>query len=62
MSSRNRDNTHLDVYLDRYELHQNNVVTTYYEGFQNAATQQRYEKINTALSNGYLYDVMKKLR
>ena len=57
MSSRNRDNTHLDVYLDRYELHQNNVVTTYYEGFQNAATQQRYEKINTALSNGYLYDV-----
>ena len=61
MSSRNRDNTHLDVYLDRYELHQNNVVTTYYEGFQNAATQQRYEKINTALSNGYLYDVMKKL-
>lgn len=61
MSSKNRDNTHLDVYLDRYELHQNDVVTTYYEGFQNVATQQRYEKINTALSNGYLYDVMKKL-
>lgn len=61
MLSKNRDNTHLDVYLDRYELHQNDVVTTYYEGFQNVATQQRYEKINTALSNGYLYDVMKKL-
>ena len=61
MPSKNSDNSHLDVYLDRYELHQNDVVTTYYEGFQNAATQQRYEKINTALSNGYLYDVMKKL-
>lgn len=56
-----KDNSHLDVYLDRYELHQNDVVTTYYEGFQNAATQQRYEKINTALANGYLYDVMKEL-
>ncbi len=55
------DNSHLDVYVDRYELHQNDVVTIYYEGFQNAATQQRYEMINTALSNGYLYDVMKKL-
>lgn len=61
MPSKNSDNSHLDVYLDRYELHQNDVVTTYYEGFQNAATQQRYEKINTALSNRYLYDVMKKL-
>lgn len=61
MPSKNSDNSHLDIYLDRYELHQNDVVTTYYEGFQNAATQQRYEKINTALSNGYLYDVMKKL-
>ncbi len=61
MPSKNSDNSHLDVYLDRYELHQNDVVTTYYEGFQNVATQQRYEKINTVLSNGYLYDVMKKL-
>ena len=40
MPSKNSDNSHLDVYLDRYELHQNDVVTTYYEGFQNAATQQ----------------------
>lgn len=55
------DNVHLDVYLDRYELHQNDVVTTYYEGFQNAATQQRYEKINTELANGYLYQIMEKL-
>ena len=56
-----KDNSHLDVYLDRYELHRNDVVTTYYEGFQNAATQQRYEKINTELANGYLYKIMEKL-
>lgn len=58
---KNNDNAHLDVYLDRYELHQNDVVTTYYEGFQNAATQQRYEKINTELANGYLYQIMERL-
>lgn len=58
---KNNDNSHLDVYLDRYELHRNDVVTTYYEGFQNAATQQRYEKINTELSNGYLYKIMERL-
>lgn len=57
----NNDNSHLDVYLDKYELHQNDVVTTYYEGFQNVATQQRYEKINAELANGYLYKVMEKL-
>ena len=55
------DNSHLDVYLDRYELHQNNIVMTYYEGFQNAATQQRYEKINAELADGYLYRIMEKL-
>lgn len=55
------DNSHLDVYLDRYELHQNDTVTTYYEGFQNAATQQRYEKINVELADGYLYKIMEKL-
>ncbi len=59
--NKGNDNSHLDVYLDRYELHRNDVVTTYYEGFQNAATQQRYEKINTELSNGYLYKIMEKL-
>lgn len=59
--NKDNDNSHLDVYLDRYELHRNDVVTTYYEGFQNAATQQRYEKINTELSNGYLYKIMEKL-
>lgn len=57
----NRDNSHLDVYIDRYELHQNDVVTTYYEGLQNAAAQHRYEKINTELSSGYLYKIMETL-
>lgn len=62
MAERNSsDNRHLDIYIDRYELHQNDVVTTYYEGFQNAATQQRYEKINNALADGYLYKIMEKL-
>lgn len=59
--NKNKDNSHLDVYLDRYELHQDDVVTTYYEGFQNIATQKRYEKINTALANGYLYDIAREL-
>lgn len=45
---------HLDVYEDRYELHQNNETTIYYQGFQNEATQQRYVLINETLSNGYL--------
>ncbi len=56
-----KDNCHLDVYINRYELHQNNLITTYYEGFQNAETQKRYEKINTALANGYLYKIMERL-
>lgn len=58
---KNKDNSHLDIYLDRYELHRNDVVTTYYEGVQNAATQQRYDKINTELSGGYLYKIMGNL-
>ncbi len=57
-----KDDSHLDIYLDRYELHQNNIVTTYYEGFQNIATQKRYEEINKVLSEGYLYDVMDNLQ
>ena len=56
-----KGNCHLDVYIDRYELHQNNIITTYYEGFQNAATQKRYEKINAVLADGYLYKIMEHL-
>lgn len=45
---------HLDVYENRYELHQDNETTVYYQGFQNEAAQQRYAKINHKLENGYL--------
>lgn len=45
---------HLDVYEDRYELHQNDETTIFYQGFQNEATQQRYALINETLANGYL--------
>lgn len=56
-----KDSNHLDVYVDRYELHQNDIITIYYEGFQNAATQQRYEKINATLADGYLYKIIEQL-
>lgn len=45
---------HLDVYENRYELHQENGTTIYYQGFQNEAAQQRYSLINQELENGYL--------
>lgn len=47
---------HLDVYEDRYELHQDGDKQVFYQGFQNAATQRRYAKINQALADGYLED------
>lgn len=45
---------HLDIYEDRYELHQDDGTTIYYQGFQSEAAQQRYLKINCELENGYL--------
>ncbi len=50
----NRNEKHLDVYEDRYELHQDDGTTVYYQGFQNEAAQQRYAQINHELENGYL--------
>ena len=50
----NRNEKHLDVYEDRYELHQDDGATVYYQGFQNEAAQQRYAQINHELENGYL--------
>lgn len=58
---KNEYGVHLDVYIDKYELHQNGIVTIYYEGVQNVAAQQRYKKINVALANGYLYRIMGEL-
>lgn len=45
---------HLDVYADRYELHQSNSVSVYPEGFQNSAAQNRYSDIIIALDKRYL--------
>lgn len=45
---------HLDVYDNRYELHQGEEITVYYQGFQNEATQRRYAHINQTLADGYL--------
>lgn len=45
---------HLSVYVDRSELYIRDSVSVYYEGYQNLQTQERYEKINNALSSGYL--------
>lgn len=52
---------HLDVFADRYELHQKNGITVYHQGPQNNTTQERYEKINTELANGYLDNVMENI-
>ena len=53
---------HLDVYNDRYELHQANGTTVFYEGFQNAATQARYNRINRTLEAGYLESLINTLQ
>ena len=52
--SNNKVEKHLDVYENRYELHQDNGTTVYYQGFQNKAAQQRYTLINQELQKGYL--------
>ena len=45
---------HLDVYSDRSELHLEDHVMVYMEGFQNTETQLRYELISSTLSEGFL--------
>jgi hypothetical protein len=57
------DNTekHLDVYEDRYELHQGEETTVYYQGFQNAAAQRRYALINERLEEGFLDEEIKSI-
>lgn len=58
---RKKSESHLDVYENRYELHQNDVVSVYYEGYQNADAQRRYAKINHELEHGYLDKMISKL-
>ncbi len=45
---------HLDVYENRFELFQDGESQVYYQGVQNEETKKRYNRINQALSNGYL--------
>lgn len=45
---------HLDIYSDRSELHLEDHVMVYMEGFQNAETQHRYKLINSTLADGFL--------
>lgn len=52
---------HLDVFENRYELHQENGTTVYYQGFQNKATQERYALINKTLEEGYLDKVIESI-
>lgn len=54
MNNDRNNEIHLDVYSDRSELHLENHVMVYMEGFQNAETQRRYELINSTLSGGFL--------
>ncbi len=56
-----KDEMHLNVYLNRQELHSANIVNTYYEGLQSAETKKRYAKIINELANGYLEEKMKHL-
>ena len=49
-----KNEIHLDVYGDRSELHLEDRIMVYKEGFQNAETQRRYELINSTLSAGFL--------
>jgi len=58
----NENEKHLDVYENRYELHQDNETTIYYQGFQNKETQRRYALINQTLANGYLESIYNSLQ
>lgn len=49
-----RQEKHLDIYANRYELHQGDETYIYYQGFQNSETQRRYAFINQTLAGGYL--------
>lgn len=51
-----KNDVHLDIYLDRQVLHvgEGNEVYCYYEGTQSTAAKRRYEKIKKTLSSDYL--------
>lgn len=55
------DNLHLDIFLDKCELHQGDAVSVFREGRQNQETRQRYAHISNVLSNGYLDNTMNEV-
>lgn len=57
----NRTEKHLDVYKNRYELHQEGETIIYYEGVQNRETQERYARINAELSRGFLEEKIRSV-
>ncbi len=57
----NEKEKHLDVYEDRYELHQDGGVTVYYQGFQNEAAQRRYAQISRRLEEGFLEETIRSI-
>ena len=57
----NRNEMHLDVYGDRYEFHQNGETVVFYQGVQNRKTQERYARINEALSHGFLEEKIRSV-
>lgn len=58
----NRNEKHLDVYENRYELHDESGITVYHQGFQNREAQRRYAKINETLAAGYLTNKINSLK
>ena len=52
---------HLDIYENRYELHQGEETEVYYEGYQSLETQRRYSRINAVLEAGFLDEKMSHL-
>ena len=52
---------HLDIYENRYELHQDDEITIYYQGPPNEAAQQRYSLIKRRLDEGFLDDLIESV-
>ena len=62
MGEDKREELHLEIYENRYELYQNGQIRIYHQGYQNEEAQSRYSTINRALNDGYLDKMIAKLR
>lgn len=56
----NDKDQHLDVFLDHSVFYYNGRTTTFQEGTQSKAAQNRYDKVTTTLKNGYLEKMYQK--